>query len=196
LPKRQEFKFKIKVMKQVWNKKAINQHYISLDKDSILDSILGLESEGKNIINILNQKTLAKKLNGEFVGDKIDDHDMVVNNLKLELKCNVNQANDLGKTVGMASFLQKKDWDYIIHYTPKAFNSYLDEDKFIIFSKPDIKKAKKNKWINNSGGIRWTYKVYNPKHKIRNNGGHREKLEFIKNRIYNLDQLLNLIWNR
>jgi hypothetical protein len=181
-------------MKQVWNKKSINQHYIDLDKNSILDSILGLKSEGKNIINILNQKTLAKRLEGEFVGDKIDDYDIVANNIKLELKCNVNQATDLGKTVGMGSFLQKNDWNYIIHYTPKAFNSYLDEDKFVIFTQSDIKKAIKNKWINQSGGIRWTHKIYDPNHKINNSGGHKKKLEFIKNRIVNFQELKQLIY--
>lgn len=187
---------KIKVMKQIWNKKAINEHFEELEKSDFIDIILELKSEGKNVINVLQQRTLAKKLKGKFVGDKIDDHDIVANNLKLELKCNVNQAMDLGKTVGMASFLQKEDWDYIIHYTPKVFNSYLDEDKFVVFAKSDIEKAKEKKWINQGGGIRWTHKIYNSNHKIGNNGGHKEKLEFIKNKIYNFDQLLNLIWRK
>ena len=181
-------------MKQIWDKKAINKHFEQLERNDFLDTILELKSEGKNIINILQQRTLAKKLKGQFVGDKIDDHDIVVNNIKLELKCNVNQAMDFGKTVGMASFLQKNDWDYIIHYTPKAFNSYLDEDKFVIFSKLDIKKAKKNKWINQSGGIRWTHKIYNDNHQISNGGGKKEKLEFIKKRIFNFQELYNLVW--
>lgn len=182
-------------MKQIWNKKAINEHFKELEKSDFIDIILELKSEGKNVINVLQQRTLAKKLKGEFVGDRIDDHDIVANDLKLELKCNVNQATDLGKTVGMASFLQKIDWDYIIHCTPKAFNSYLDEDKFVVFNKLDIKKAIKNKWINQGGGIRWTHKIYNPDHKITNSGGHKKKLEFIKSKIYNFSDLYNLIWN-
>jgi len=181
-------------MKQIWNLKAAEEHYSDLSKKDLLEIIISLSSEGKNVTNVLNQKLLAKKLGGEFVGDKIDDHDIVANFLKLELKCNVNQAQDLGKTLGMASFLQKEDWDYIIHYAPRAFNSYLDEDKFVIFTKSDINKAKRKKWINASGGIRWTHKIYNPNHKIGNQGGHKEKLEFIKKRIINLQELKQLIY--
>ena len=181
-------------MEQIWDKKAINKHFEQLERNDFLDTILELKSEGKNIINILQQRTLAKKLKGKFVGDRIDDHDIVANNIKLELKCNVNQAMDFGKTVGMASFLQKNDWDYIIHYTPKAFNSYLDEDKFVIFSKLDIKKIKENKWVTQSGGIRWTHKIYNNNHQISNHGGKKEKLEFIKKRIFNFQELYNLVW--
>lgn len=179
-------------MKQTWDKKAIREHYSHLSKSELLDTIIGLGSEGKNLINVLNQKELAKLLNGEFVGDKVDDHDIVANGLKLELKCNVNQALDLGKTIGFASFLQKEDWDYIIHYTPKAFNSYLNEDKFVVFSKSDLPQLKS--YCNNSGGIRWTHKIFNPNHIITNNGGHKNKLEFIKQRIMNLQDLNNLIW--
>ncbi|MCP3658800.1 MAG: hypothetical protein GY830_00185 [Bacteroidetes bacterium] len=182
-------------MIQTWDKKSIREHYSHLSKEEIIDNIIGLGSEGKNLINVLNQKELAKILDGEFVGDKINDHDIVVNNIKLELKCNVNQATDLGKTVGFAEFLQKKDWDYIIHYTPKAFNTYLNEDKFVLFNKLDIKKALKEKWIApSSGGLRWTYKIFDPNHKITNAGGHRKKLEFIKSRIINFQELYNLIW--
>lgn len=183
-------------MKQIWNKQSIRKHFKDLSKDDILDLYLGGGSEGKNQINVLNQLTLAKKLKGEFVGDKVNDYDIIANGIKLELKCNVNQATDFGKTVGMASFLQKKDWDFIIHYTPKAFNPYLNEDKFVVFSKSDIEKAKQNKWITQGGGIRWTHKIYNQHHKINNSGGHKEKLEFIKSKVYNFDQLLHLIYKK
>ena len=96
-------------MKQIWDNKSIREHYHHLSKNDLLDTIIALGSEGKNLINILNQKELSESLNGDFVGDKVDDHDIVANGVKLELKCNVNQATDLGKTVGFASFLQKKD---------------------------------------------------------------------------------------
>tara|TARA_R110000744_G_scaffold195653_1_gene314768 strand:+ start:125 stop:730 length:606 start_codon:yes stop_codon:yes gene_type:complete len=182
----------VKPMKQVWDTKSIREHYHHLSKNDMLDTILALGSEGKNLINIFNQKELAKVLNGEFVGDKINDYDIIANNIKLELKCNVNQATDLGKTVGFASFLQKKDWDYIIHYTPKAFNDYLAEDKFVVFSKFDLPQLKT--YCNNSGGIRWTHKIFDPNHVINNHGGHKEKLEFIKQKIMNLQELNNLIW--
>ena len=183
-------------MKQIWDNKSIREHYHHLSKNDLLDTIIALGSEGKNLINILNQKELSESLNGDFVGDKVDDHDIVANGVKLELKCNVNQATDLGKTVGFASFLQKKDWDYIIHYTPTAFNNYLDEDKFVIFTKLDIQKELKEKWITNNGGIRWTHKIFNPNHKITNAGGHRKKLEFIKSKIINFQELYNLIWDK
>jgi len=180
-------------MKQVWDNRSIREHYSHLTKEELLDTIIGLGSEGKNLINILNQKELAKVLNGIFVGDKVDDHDIVANSIKLELKCNVNQATDLGKTVGFASFLQKEDWDYIIHYTPKAFNDYLNEDKFVVFSKSDLPELKT--YCNNSGGIRWTHKIFNPNHVIYNRGGKRDKLKFIKKRIMSLKELYLLIWN-
>ena len=184
-------------MKQVWDTKSIREHFHHLSKNDMLDTIIALGSEGKNTINIFNQKELAKSLNGEFVGDKIDDHDIVANDIKLELKCNVNQATDLGKTVGFAEFLQKEDWDYIIHYTPTAFNEYLNEDKFVLFTQSDIKKALKEKWITpSSGGIRWTHKIFNPNHKITNAGGHRKKLEFIRSKIMNFQELYNLIWDK
>jgi len=179
-------------MIQTWNKKSIREHYSHLSKKELLNTIIGLGSEGKNLINILNQKELAKVLGGEFVGDKIDDYDIIANDIKLELKCNVNQATDLGKTIGFASFLQKEDWDYIIHYTPKAFNTYLNEDKFVVFSKSDFTQLKN--YCNNSGGIRWTHKIFNPNHKITNAGGHKNKLEFVKKRIMNTKELYNLIW--
>ena len=51
-------------MEQTWNKKAINKHFEQLERIDLLNTILGLKSEGKNIINILNQKTLAKSLKG------------------------------------------------------------------------------------------------------------------------------------
>ena len=182
-------------MIQTWDKKSIREHYSHLSKKELLNTIIGLGSEGKNLINILNQRELAKVLDGKFVGDKINDHDIVANDIKLELKCNVNQATDLGKTVGFAEFLQKVDWDYIIHYTPKAFNTYLNEDKFVVFNKLDIEKALKEKWIApSSGGLRWTHKIFNPNHKIINAGGHKNKLEFIKKRIMNTKELYNLIW--
>ena len=179
-------------MKQTWDKNSIDNHFNNLNKDELLNTILGLKSEGKNVINILNQKTLAKKLNGEFVGDIIDDYDIKVNGLKLELKCNVNQAMDLGKTVGFASFLQKEDYDYLIHYTPSAFNSYLEEDKFVVIPKSDLSELKT--YCNNSGGIRWTHKIFNPNHIINNHGGHKKKLEFIRKRIMSIKELYNLIW--
>ena len=127
-------------MKQTWDKKAIREHYSHLSKSELLDTIIGLGSEGKNLINVLNQKELAKLLNGEFVGDKVDDHDIVANGLKLELKCNVNQALDLGKTIGFASFLQKEDWDYIGGNDPLfAPASWDDKDIFLRSLLKDIK---------------------------------------------------------
>tara|TARA_R110000744_G_C19027028_1_gene524930 strand:+ start:43 stop:576 length:534 start_codon:yes stop_codon:yes gene_type:complete len=176
-------------MEQTWNKEAIEEQFSS---NNIADAIIGLGSEGKNLINILNQQKLATLLGGYFVGDIVDDHDFVANKIKFELKCNVNQAGDLGKTIGFASFLQKKDYDYIIHYTPKAFNNYLNEDKFVVFHKSDLPQLKK--YCNNSGGIRWTHKIFNPQHKITNAGGHKEKLEFIKERIKNYEELYKQIW--
>ena len=84
------------IMEQTWNKKSIKEHYSHLSKDELLDTIIGLGSEGKNLINVLNQKRLAKSLSGEFVGDKVNDYDIIVNGFKLELKCNVNQSTNLG----------------------------------------------------------------------------------------------------
>ena len=180
------------IMEQTWNKKSIKEHYSHLSKDELLDTIIGLGSEGKNLINVLNQKRLAKSLSGEFVGDKVNDYDIIVNGFKLELKCNVNQATNLGKTVGFASFLQKEDWDYIIHYTPKAFNTYLNEDKFVVFSKSDLPQLKN--FCGKNGGINWTCKIFNPNHIINNQGGHENKLKFIKQRVMNLQELNSLIW--
>ena len=71
-------------MIQTWNKKSIREHYSHLSKKELLNTIIGLGSEGKNLINILNQRELAKILDGKFVGDKINDHDIVANDIKLE----------------------------------------------------------------------------------------------------------------
>lgn len=179
-------------MKQIWNKKSINSHFSHLTKEELLDVILGLKSEGKNVINILNQKMLSKRLKGKFVGDIEDNYDIVANSLNIELKCNVNQATDLGKTLGFGEFIQKEGWDYLIHFTPKSFNSYLDEDVFVVFSKNDLPKLKK--YCNNSNSIRWTHKIFNPSHTITNVGGKKEKLEFIRSKIMNFDELMDLIW--
>ena len=57
-------------MKQIWDNKSITEHYHHLSKNDLLDTIIALGSEGKNLINILNQKELSESLNGDFVGDK------------------------------------------------------------------------------------------------------------------------------
>jgi hypothetical protein len=101
-------------MKQVWDTKSIREHFHHLSKNDMLDTIISLGSEGKNTINIFNQKELAKSLKGEFVGDKIDDHDILVNHIKLELKCNVNQATDLG----LLNFYKKRI-GIILYTTPQ-----------------------------------------------------------------------------
>ena len=181
-------------MEQTYTGKAIKEHFSNTTLDDFYMLIEGLGSEGKNIINILNQMKLSKEFNGKFVGFIENGHDIVANGLKLELKCNVNQATDLGKTVGFASFLQKKNWDYLIHYTPKAFNTYLNEDKFVVFSKSDLPQIEK--YCNDSGSIRWTHKLFNEGYKFNNSGGRMEKLRFIKSKIMNFDGLYNLIWHK
>ena len=186
-------------MQQTWEPSSITKHLDDLSKEDLLETIIKLGSEGKNVINILNQRTLANKLKGEFVGDKVDDYDILVNRnnnkeqFRIELKCNVNQATDEGETVGFGSFLQKINWNMLIHYTPFAFNSYLKEDQFVVFAKSDLPELKK--YCNKSGGIRWTHKIFNKNHKITNAGGHGEKLWFIKDRIMNFEQLYELIHN-
>jgi len=178
-------------MKQKFNEEAIEEHYSDLTKNDLIKIIVKLKREGKNTINVLNQVQIAKQLNGEFVGHEIDDHDIVANNIKIELKSNVNQATDLGSTVGFGSFLQKEDWDLLINYVPKAFNDYLNEDKFVVFKKSDLNTIKK--YCNNGGGFRYTCKIFNPNHIITNSGGGKEKLTFIRERIMNFQQLNQLI---
>lgn len=180
-----------RTMKQTWNKEAIKEHLSEFTKEQLVQVILSLGSEGKNVLNILNQIKLAQELGGEFVGDKIDDYDIVVRDWLLELKCTTNQAMDLGSTVGFGSFLQKEKYDLLIHYLPKSFNKYLDEDKFVVFSKEDLPMMKE--YSSKSGSLRWTAKLYSDNHNITEVGGKGDKLRFIKERITNLEGLKEIL---
>ena len=175
-------------MKQIFNKKALKDHFLDITVDDFFDMIISLKSEGKNNVNVLNQIKLAKMLSGEFVGHKINDHDIVANSIKIELKCNVNQAMDWGATVGFGSFHQKEDWDLLVHWVPSSFNNYLNEDKFVVFKKSEFEILKKES--NDSGGFRYTSKIFNPNHKITKK---KEKLEFVRKRVMNFQQLNQLI---
>tara|TARA_R100001443_G_scaffold94722_3_gene101247 strand:- start:30 stop:563 length:534 start_codon:yes stop_codon:yes gene_type:complete len=176
-------------MKQIFNKKALKNHFKNVTIDDFFDMIISLNSEGKNSVNVLNQIELAKMLRGKFVGHIINDHDIVANGIKIELKCNVNQAMDWGATVGFGSFHQKEDWDLLVHWVPSSFNKYLNEDKFTVFKKSEFEILKKES--NDSGGFRYTSKIFNPDHKITRN---KLKLEFVKKRIMNLQELKQLIY--
>lgn len=178
-------------MKQIFNKKALKEHFSDITLDDFFDMVIGLKSEGKNNVNVLNQIKLAKMLSGEFVGHKINDHDIVANSIKIELKCNVNQAMDLGSTVGFGSFLQKEDWDLLVHWVPSPFNNYLNEGKFVVFKKSDLSTIKK--YCNDGGSFRYTCKIFNPNHITTNSGGAKEKLTFVRERIMNFQQLNQLV---
>jgi hypothetical protein len=169
----------------IYSQEALLQHYGSITKTELLQCLLNLGKEGKVVINVLNQNLLAKKLGGIFVGDEKDDWDIEVQDLKIELKSQVNlSAGTYAGTVGFASWKQKEGWDYLIHYLPQAFNNFIDEDKFVLFSWDD--REKMLEYSSKDGTLQWAHTAYNHSSVFRRN---HAKMKWIIKRIHNFDSL-------
>jgi hypothetical protein len=172
-----------------YNTDTLSEHFNEVNKAEILSSIYSLGKEGKNVINTLNQIKIAKELGGDFVGDIEDNWDIEAKGLKLELKSQVNIA--LGTYAGqinMGQWQQKEGWDYIIHYLPKSFSNFLEEDKFVVFSWED--RDRMIEYSTADGKLTWTMSLYNHSGSFRRNG---DKVKWMLNKIHNLESLRNFL---
>ena len=172
-----------------YNTDTLSEHFNQVNKAEILSSIYSLGKEGKNLINTLNQIKIAKELGGEFVGDIEDNWDIEAKGLKIELKSQAHIA--LGTYAGqinMGSWQQKKGWDYLIHYLPKSFSTFLDEDKFVVFSWED--RDRMIEYSTSKGKLSWVMSLYNHPGNFRRNG---EKVKWMLNKVHNLDSLRNFL---
>lgn len=172
-----------------YNTDTLSEHFQEVNKAEILSSIYYLGKEGRNLINTLNQIKVAKELGGKFVGDIEDDWDIEVKGLKIEMKSQVAIA--LGTYAGqinMGQWQQKQGWDYIIHYLPKSFSSFLDEDKFVVFSWED--RGRMIDYSTDNGKLTWTMSLYNHSGIFRRN---HEKVKWMLPKVHNLDSLKKLL---
>ena len=168
-----------------YSQSTISKHFSNVSKDEILSRVLNLGKEGKNLINTLNQIKIAKDLGGEFVGDIENNWDILVKDLRLELKSQVTiAAGTYAGQVNMGSWQQKEGWDYLIHYLPKSFSTFLNEDKFLLFSWED--RDRMIEYSTNSGKLTWTMSIYNHPGVFRRNV---EKVKWMLPKVHNLDSL-------
>jgi hypothetical protein len=174
---------------QSYNKETLSQHFSDLTKEDLIDTFIELGKEGKNVHNILNQRLLAKKLNGKFVGDVEDNWDIEVYNLKIELKSQVTVApGSYAGSVGFGDWEQKEGWDLLVHHLPEKFNTFLDEDRFLVFEWSD--RGNLLKYCDANFKMAWTASIYNHTGNFRRN---KEKVEWLLTKVVNLEGLKKII---
>jgi len=170
----------------IFSLETLTEHFKDLSTEHFINAIYALGSEGKNLLNVLNQVKLAKALNGKFVGDTVDDWDIQVGEHKIELKGNTSVAQrSWAKRVGFGSWIQKKGWTHFVHYLPSSFVDFLDEDKYIVFTWADRKKMLE--YADSNGNINFSSSIYIEGHVP--NRRNKEKMLFLQQRIHNLEEL-------
>ena len=168
---------------RTYNLTNLRKHTKGIDWPKLIYS---LGREGMNALNVANQVIVADALGGKFVGDKIDDWDIEVDNHKIELKCNTTLGNGWSKGLMMGNWQQKQGWTHIVHYLPSSMNDVIKEDMFILFEWKD--RDQMIKWSNRSGALCWSSAIYMTNWRPKN-GPYKEKLEWIKNRMLNFQEL-------
>ena len=173
----------------IFSLETLTEHFKDLSTQHFINAIHALGSEGKNLLNILNQVKLAKLLNGRFVGDIVDDWDIEVGDSKIELKGNTSVAQGTwAKKVGFGSWVQKKGWTHFIHYLPCSFVDFLEEDKYIVFTWAD--REKMLEYVDSNGNINFSSSIYIEGYVP--NRKNKEKMLFLQQRIHNLEELKKL----
>ena len=168
---------------RTYNLTNLRKHTKGIDWPKLIYS---LGREGMNALNVANQVIVADALGGKFVGDKIDDWDIEVDNHKIELKCNTTLGDGWSKGLNIANWQQKQGWTHLIHYLPAVFTDIIEEDMFILFEWKD--RDKMIKWSNNSGHLCWSSAIYMSEWEPQN-GPYKEKLEWIKSNMVTLEKL-------
>jgi hypothetical protein len=172
----------------IYSLDTLVQHFDGVTIEDFIVAVHTLGSEGRNMLNIVNQIQLANKLGGRFVGDKIDDWDIEVGEYKIELKGNTTVAQaTYAKKVGFGSWIHKQGWTHFIHYLPCSFVDFIEEDKYILFTQED--REEMLKYCDNSGNLNFSSSIYlqgyEPKYR------NKEKMLFLKKRIHTLTELKN-----
>jgi len=175
---------------QSYNRDTLAEQFNALNASDFIDTIIDLGSEGKNVINILNQRLLAKKLDGKFVGDIEDSWDIEANGKKIELKSQVTVApGTYAGKIGFGDWSQKSGWDLLVHHLPEKFNTFIDEDKFLVFDWSD--RDRLLEYNTAKGRIYWTASLYNHNGDFRKNA---DKVKWMMTKIVNLEGLKNKIY--
>ena len=173
----------------IFSLETLTKHFKDLTTDEFIKAIHALGSEGKILLNVLNQVKLAKLLNGRFVGDTVDDWDIEVGDYKIELKGNTSVAQGTwAKKVGFGSWVQKEGWSHFIHYLPCSFVDFLEEDKYIVFTWAD--REEMLEYADKNGNINFSSSIYIDGHVP--NRRNKEKMLFLQQRIHNLEELIKL----
>lgn len=165
---------------------TLTKHFKDSSTEDFIHAIHTLGSEGKNLLNILNQVTLAKALGGEFVGNDINDFDIKVSDFLIELKGNTTISDrSWSKTVGFGSWNQKKHWTHLVHYLSSSFVDFIEEDKYIVFTSAD--REKMLEYSDKKGNLNFSSSIYEDGYVP--NRRNKEKMLFLQQRIHNLEEL-------
>ena len=169
---------------------TLNNHFKDTTIQDFILAIHSLGKEGRNMLNVVNQITLANKLGGKFVGDVVDDWDIEVGENKIELKGNTSVAQGTwAKKVGFGSWVQKQGWTHFVHYLPASFVDFIDEDKYILFTWED--REEMLEYCDNSGNLNFSSSIYLEGYvpKYRN----KEKMLFLQQRIHTLEEIKQVL---
>lgn len=172
----------------IYSLDTLNAHFNGVTIDDFITAIHSLGKEGRNMLNVVNQITLANKLKGIFVGDRVDDWDIEVGDHKIELKGTTTVAQATwAKKVGFGSWTHKQGWTHLIHYLPASFVDFIEEDKYVLFTWDD--RDQMLEFCDNNGNLNFSSSIYLkgyvPKYK------NKEKMLFLQERIHTLEEIKN-----